>query len=227
MKAGDLLGSGTISGPIDSSLGSMLELSWKGTRDIPLEVETLDGSANTLDVDNPWILRKFLEDGDVVAMTGYAEYIPDKSEMSVEMDEVDGESGEREKKGEREVQGEGRGAGGGGGGKGGGKGGSRYRIGFGSVSGKIVKALPLEYFTTPKVPISPTSSVHSNVDVSSNIYPPIINNASIGNKSTSTFPLHSTADTLSGVHKLPHHITSHKYTNFKLFSYWRSTCSWR
>lgn len=38
MRAGDLLGSGTISGTTDDSLGSMLELSWKGSRDVALQV---------------------------------------------------------------------------------------------------------------------------------------------------------------------------------------------
>ena len=38
MSVGDLLGSGTISGTTTDSLGSMLELSWKGSRDVPLQV---------------------------------------------------------------------------------------------------------------------------------------------------------------------------------------------
>ncbi len=54
METGDLLGSGTISGPTQDSFGSMLELSWNG-RD-PLEV---DGGSRT-----------FLEDGDTVTITG-------------------------------------------------------------------------------------------------------------------------------------------------------------
>lgn len=54
MQAGDLLGSGTISGPTQDSFGSMLELCWKGTREVPLGDET----------------RKFLRDGDTVVMTG-------------------------------------------------------------------------------------------------------------------------------------------------------------
>jgi fumarylacetoacetase len=33
---GDLLGSGTISGPEENSFGSLLELSWNGTRNIQI-----------------------------------------------------------------------------------------------------------------------------------------------------------------------------------------------
>ena len=48
MRAGDLLASGTISGVEQRNFGSMLELSWKGTREIEL-----DGGE----------VRKFLKDG--------------------------------------------------------------------------------------------------------------------------------------------------------------------
>ena len=58
MRSGDLLGSGTISGPTPDSLGSMLEISWKGERPIELP------SGET---------RKMLEDGDTVIMTGFAQ----------------------------------------------------------------------------------------------------------------------------------------------------------
>ena len=58
LKAGDLYASGTISGPTPDSLGSMLELAWRGTRPLPLA----DGSE-----------RKFLLDGDTVTMRGHAE----------------------------------------------------------------------------------------------------------------------------------------------------------
>ena len=58
LEAGDLYASGTISGTTPDSLGSMLELAWRGTRPLPLP----DGSE-----------RKFLLDGDTVAMRGYAE----------------------------------------------------------------------------------------------------------------------------------------------------------
>lgn len=76
MRAGDLLGSGTISGPDETSYGSMLELSWRGAKDIKLKGDKT---------------RKFLQDGDTVTMTGYAQ-------------------------------------------------GNGYRVGFGSVSGKILPA---------------------------------------------------------------------------------------
>jgi fumarylacetoacetase len=56
MRPGDLLGSGTISGTDPTSFGSMLELSWKGSRTVgPLA----DGTH-----------RKFLQDGDTVFITG-------------------------------------------------------------------------------------------------------------------------------------------------------------
>ena len=54
-NSGDLLGSGTISGPEPQSYGSMLELSWKGTKPIQMT----DGTQ-----------RKFLADGDTVIITG-------------------------------------------------------------------------------------------------------------------------------------------------------------
>lgn len=58
MNVGDLCASGTISGPTENSYGSMLELSWKGTKSLILD----DGSK-----------RKFLEDGDTVVMKAYAQ----------------------------------------------------------------------------------------------------------------------------------------------------------
>jgi fumarylacetoacetase len=57
MQVGDLLASGTISGPTPDSYGSMLELSWGGKNPIPLR----DGSTRT-----------FLEDGDTVTMRAWA-----------------------------------------------------------------------------------------------------------------------------------------------------------
>jgi fumarylacetoacetase len=57
IKCGDLLASGTISGPNEGSYGSMLEISWKGTK--PLDMP--DGSQ-----------RKFINDGDSVIMKGYS-----------------------------------------------------------------------------------------------------------------------------------------------------------
>ena len=56
MSPGDLLGSGTISGTPQDSFGSMLELCWKGTREVPL------GTSGDV--------RKFLKDGDTVSMSG-------------------------------------------------------------------------------------------------------------------------------------------------------------
>jgi len=58
INAGDMLASGTISGETPDSYGSMLELSWKGTK--PLQMP--DGTE-----------RKFLKDGDTVTMKGFAE----------------------------------------------------------------------------------------------------------------------------------------------------------
>lgn len=58
MQPGDLLGSGTISGPTDKEYGSMLELSWKGTKEVAMD----DGS-----------IRKFLKDGDEVNMIGWCQ----------------------------------------------------------------------------------------------------------------------------------------------------------
>jgi fumarylacetoacetase len=58
LRTGDLLASGTISGPAPDSYGSMLELAWKGEKPIKLSA----GEE-----------RKFLEDGDTVIMTGYSQ----------------------------------------------------------------------------------------------------------------------------------------------------------
>jgi fumarylacetoacetase len=58
LRPGDLLASGTISGPAPDSFGSLLELTWRGTR--PLQ---LPGGEE----------RRFLEDGDTVVMTGWCQ----------------------------------------------------------------------------------------------------------------------------------------------------------
>ncbi|MGY6561601.1 MAG: fumarylacetoacetase [Luteibaculaceae bacterium] len=58
IKAGDMMASGTISGPEKGSFGSMLEITWRGSNPIKLS----DGSE-----------RKFIHDGDTVIMRGYAE----------------------------------------------------------------------------------------------------------------------------------------------------------
>ena len=57
VRCGDLMGSGTISGPTPNSYGSMLELSWKGTK--PLKMN--DGTE-----------RKFIQDHDTVIMRGFS-----------------------------------------------------------------------------------------------------------------------------------------------------------
>ena len=58
MNVGDLLGSGTISGPEKSQRGSLLEISWNGTE----PVELASG-----------VTRTFLEDGDSLVMRGWCE----------------------------------------------------------------------------------------------------------------------------------------------------------
>lgn len=58
LRPGDLLASGTISGPDEESFGSLLERTWRGTR--PL---SLPGGAT----------RKFIEDGDTITLRGWAE----------------------------------------------------------------------------------------------------------------------------------------------------------
>jgi fumarylacetoacetase len=57
MNVGDLLGSGTVSGPAEDSFGSLLELSWNGQRPLLMP----DGAK-----------RSFLADGDLVRFTGRA-----------------------------------------------------------------------------------------------------------------------------------------------------------
>ncbi|UOA33278.1 hypothetical protein DSM110093_03102 [Sulfitobacter sp. DSM 110093] len=58
MNAGDLLGSGTVSGPEKSQRGSLLEMSWGGKEPITLA----DGTS-----------RSFIEDGDTLTLTGHAQ----------------------------------------------------------------------------------------------------------------------------------------------------------
>lgn len=57
MNTGDLLGSGTISGPTKPERGSLLELSWGGKE--PLRLDTGE-------------TRSFIEDGDTMTLTGAA-----------------------------------------------------------------------------------------------------------------------------------------------------------
>ncbi len=56
VNVGDMMGSGTISGPEKHEYGSMMELSWKGTQPLKLN----DGSE-----------RKFINDNDTVILRGY------------------------------------------------------------------------------------------------------------------------------------------------------------
>ncbi|TNE29787.1 MAG: fumarylacetoacetase [Bacteroidetes bacterium] len=56
INPGDLMGSGTISGPTPDSYGSMLELAWNATKPIPM-----NGGGE----------RTFIEDNDTVIMRGY------------------------------------------------------------------------------------------------------------------------------------------------------------
>ncbi len=58
LRPGDLLATGTISGPNPDSYGSMLELGWRGTK--PLSFANGE-------------TRSFLEDGDTVTLTGWCQ----------------------------------------------------------------------------------------------------------------------------------------------------------
>jgi len=58
MQVGDMYGSGTISGPEPHEFGSMLEISWRGSKPVAMN----DGTE-----------RKFIQDGDTVKMRAHAE----------------------------------------------------------------------------------------------------------------------------------------------------------
>ena len=58
INAGDMMASGTISGTTPEAYGSMLELSWKGTKPIQMP----DGT-----------VRKFIHDNDTVIMKAHCE----------------------------------------------------------------------------------------------------------------------------------------------------------
>jgi fumarylacetoacetase len=58
IRIGDMMASGTISGPEASEFGSMMELTWRGTKPIQLK----DGSE-----------RKYINDNDTVIIRGYCE----------------------------------------------------------------------------------------------------------------------------------------------------------
>ena len=69
VKAGDMMGSGTISGSKPNSFGSMLELAWKGEKPLKLN----DGTE-----------RKFINDNDTVILRGYCK----KSDLRIGFGEV-------------------------------------------------------------------------------------------------------------------------------------------
>jgi len=71
INVGDMMASGTISGKDESSYGSMLEISWAGSKSLTLN----DGSE-----------RKFIKDGDTVKLKGYCE----KDGMRVGFGEANG-----------------------------------------------------------------------------------------------------------------------------------------
>ena len=58
INIGDMMASGTISGPAPESFGSMLELSWRGTKPVKM---------------NNGTERKFINDNDTVIIRGYCE----------------------------------------------------------------------------------------------------------------------------------------------------------
>jgi fumarylacetoacetase len=58
INVGDMMGSGTISGPDPSEYGSFMELTWRGTKPIKLK----DGSE-----------RKFVNDYDTIILRGHCE----------------------------------------------------------------------------------------------------------------------------------------------------------
>jgi fumarylacetoacetase len=58
LQTGDLLASGTISGPTEESRGCMLELTWRGANPLKLPSDET---------------RKWLEDGDTLTITGWCE----------------------------------------------------------------------------------------------------------------------------------------------------------
>jgi len=58
LRPGDLIGSGTVSGPEKSNRGCLLELTWRGTE--PIDLPTGES-------------RRFLEDGDEVILRGWCE----------------------------------------------------------------------------------------------------------------------------------------------------------
>ncbi|MBL3950411.1 fumarylacetoacetase, partial [Bacteroides thetaiotaomicron] len=57
-RVGDLMGSGTISGPTKDSFGSLLELTWNGKEPV-----ALNGGGS----------RTFIEDGDELTLAGWCQ----------------------------------------------------------------------------------------------------------------------------------------------------------
>ncbi|WNJ21268.1 fumarylacetoacetase [Pontibacter sp. G13] len=58
INVGDMMASGTISGPAEGSYGSMLEITWRGTKPVQMP----DGTE-----------RKFLQDGDSLVIRGFSQ----------------------------------------------------------------------------------------------------------------------------------------------------------
>ncbi|KAI8615841.1 hypothetical protein BC830DRAFT_1120795 [Chytriomyces sp. MP71] len=77
MNAGDLLGSGTISGPTTDSLGSLLEASINGKQELDLAG---DGS----------VKRTFIQDGDSLTISGVCEGIVDGKTIRIGFGECEG-----------------------------------------------------------------------------------------------------------------------------------------
>lgn len=58
INPGDLFGTGTISGPVEGTFGSLMEITWKGTK--PIEFEDS-------------VSRAYIEDGDEIIMSGFCQ----------------------------------------------------------------------------------------------------------------------------------------------------------
>ncbi|NWK49362.1 fumarylacetoacetase [Acinetobacter sp. SwsAc7] len=71
LQVGDLMGSGTISGPTPDSYGSLLEITWNATKPLTLS----NGEQ-----------RNFIQDGDTIIMKGYCE----KDDLRIGFGEVSG-----------------------------------------------------------------------------------------------------------------------------------------
>lgn len=71
LQVGDLMGSGTISGPTPDSYGSLLEITWNATKPLTLS----NGEQ-----------RNFIQDGDTVIMKGYCE----KDDLRIGFGQVSG-----------------------------------------------------------------------------------------------------------------------------------------